>query len=1398
MSAAGAHLSEASRGAGCERTEEGQRESKKTDMSKRSRKIRVALYATLALAALYFTRASWASLLIEVAAPRLARDVGLELELGDAAWDGDDRLVLSNLRVRALGERGALRKLDAVKLEAEFSLVGLLRGERGALRFASADQLELELDLGREALDETETADVDNSNGELDLPTIELTDSRALVQLANGTEVEVEELELRVENNGGEIRIDAELLDVRDANFALTPAPLSAHLALSKDQLLIHQLHWGEQLAASNSEFRFGSDDQATDEPELTWRAELVLLGAKTQLSGNLARAATSLKLAFDIVELDLASADAVWRGGPELSGQLEELTGELQIDLDQPSLSTGALRARASALQVDGSQALLLDGALTLEGGFIRSDQIELVSNENRLSITGVELPLELRDLRDQLHRGRFDLQLDARDLPALLGRSKEELRIRDHRLDLFVSLDQGIGQVHSGALVTAGGRLVVRSGTISSGDDRSPTLVLDLLADFQDLAPLGELFDDREWAGNLSGEVKVQGTWPDLSAVADLSGNQTLIAGIELGQLQLRIEADRHRILFPEVHSTNEGNELSLSGAIVMNGEEPRVEDLRFDLDINELERLLPGLAASGKLHVRGQAAGSVGELAGDWSLFAQDLRVENHVIDRFEGRGNLVGERLRVLELSMFSGGLVGKLAGDLQLDPNWSVRALDLTELSLSRGGDDLKLIQPENISFEDAWPSFRQLHLAGSAGSIRLYSRSEQSEPNQAGTKSVQRFGFRANELRPMRLLEPFLPRGYSVQLLDGELDASLTDSDLEFTSNARVEQFALPLAELTEAEFDHPWDLNWSASLTGGFLSVSAFEAVSGETSHLTLSALVPLRPLSDNPLGEGDLRIESELSLPKLEAFRGLIPADKPWPTGKLELSIDLSGTWSEPRGTIDVHAQGIDLIEGDTHLIQGARLGGRVLLADSIKFSKIRVQVPDALSIGGDGELSGSLNTRALLRGEAPLPSDTPIRFDGGIIVNDSAWIDRLHRALGGVFFRRLGGQLAATLELTGTLANPYPKGQLELSGGSLKLSPELPTIESVAGVLRLDGTRFEVAHLEGQLGGERFVMAGHVSLDADSPELDLTLSGKNLLFYRSSGVKLRSDAELRVSGTPEEPRVTGDLRLTDGRFVKRFDFLALGRGGESLGGHRAIQLFSFRDKPLSDIAFDVHITSVEPFRIDNNVVKARLRPDLKLTGSGEFPELVGKLYVDGGKVSLPANDLFLRPGTIAFDRKNSMVPELELLLQNRLRGYEVSVTVNGPYDDSEVTFSSSPPLGPEDLAALIWAGQDPGEGLTSRTGISGAQAVGAYIAQDLLTRLFSDESTESDESFFDRFELFLGRDTTEDGGETIEMTYRMAEEIFGKADTMYLATERDIYAHVNFGVRFVFRFQ
>ncbi len=1379
-------------------------------MLKRSRKLKTALILVAAMLVIVLTRSLWVGSLVKLVGPSLARRYGVEVEVERVSGNGTDRIELTGVRLRALGEKGALRSLDAKRLRVDFDWLALLRGEPGALHKTLADQLEVELDFRREALEESEadTEPVERRGAALELPELDISDAKLTVTLENEALIRCDDLNLGLEKDGESIVVRAGALAYRDSEVEFPPAPLQAELSLSTDRLRIHSLDWGEALQARESQVQWGFEPDSVETAQLAWDASLLLFGASAKLSGQLSalpsepnsrtESAEIVQLAIELKRLDLAKLDALFVDDPGLVGFLEELAGTLRLDLSQADRSTGRLHTHLRALAIEGTEAFDLNGEITLEDGFLRADEIEFSSENNRLIASDVELPLQLGSLSEQLQRGRFDLTLDARNIPGLIGRTEANALVREHHLGLTASLDSGIGQITRGQLTTQGGTLTVRSGSVRTQPTSLPKLVLDMYADFHDLESLGELIDDREWAGNLAGQVQVQGTWPDLSAIADLRGEQTRIAGIDLGELQVRLEADRDRILFPEVVSRSGGNELYLEGALVMKGDRPHIKDLRFDLDVSQLEQLLPGLNAAGSARVRGQASGAVGELKGEWSLIAENLRVEDHIIDRLEGRGTLQAERVQILELRAASHAGVAQLVGELELDEQFGTTALELTELSLERSEFELALVRPTRFEFDQPWPNFRALELSGDAGSLSLYCRPESRDALTGEPTDALYFGARFDEFTPTAFLEPFLPDGFSVARLNGALDVSIVDQEFGFTSTMEVEKFTLPLGELTGTEFDHPWNLNWNATHANGRLALESFEAKSGGTSHLTLHGEVPFAPLENQILGEGALLIQGELSLPNLEAFAPLVPQNTPWPSGRIELALNLSGDWKTPSGTIDINADRIDLDENGTSLIRNALIGGRVRLGEKTELSRIRVQIPDALSIGGDGELSAALDLRSLVRGEAPFSRSTPIRFSGGIIVNDSTWIDRLHRALGGEFFRRLGGQLAATLELTGTLAEPNPKGQLELSGGTLKLSPELPTIEKVAGVLKLDGTRFDVEQLSGQFGGEPFELAGFVSLDEQDPALDLTLSGDNLLLYRSSGVKFRSNANLRVSGTPAAPHVSGELRLTDGRFVKRFDFLALGRGGGSLQSDRAISLFSFRDAPLADTTFDVAITSAEPFRIDNNVVKARVRPDLQLSGTGESPQLLGELYIDGGRVALPANDLFLRQGTITLNRSSSMIPQLELLLENRLRGYDVSVTITGPYDEPEVSFSSSPPLSPEDLAALVWAGQDPGEGLTSRTGLSGAQAVGAYIAQDLLTRLFTDESTESDESFFDRFELFLGRDTTEDGGETIEMTYRLSDEVFGESDSMYLATEKDIYSHVNFGLRFVFRFE
>ena len=64
--------------------------------------------------------------------------------------------------------------------------------------------------------------------------------------------------------------------------------------------------------------------------------------------------------------------------------------------------------------------------------------------------------------------------------------------------------------------------------------------------------------------------------------------------------------------------------------------------------------------------------------------------------------------------------------------------------------------------------------------------------------------------------------------------------------------------------------------------------------------------------------------------------------------------------------------------------------------------------------------------------------------------------------------------------------------------------------------------------------------------------------------------------------------------------------------------------IELFSLENPPLDVLQLDVEITSTEEgFRLKNNVLNGRVRPDLVLRGTGRVPFLLGTVYVDPTRV-------------------------------------------------------------------------------------------------------------------------------------------------------------------------------
>ena len=165
------------------------------------------------------------------------------------------------------------------------------------------------------------------------------------------------------------------------------------------------------------------------------------------------------------------------------------------------------------------------------------------------------------------------------------------------------------------------------------------------------------------------------------------------------------------------------------------------------------------------------------------------------------------------------------------------------------------------------------------------------------------------------------------------------------------------------------------------------------------------------------------------------------------------------------------------------------------------------------------------------------------------------------------------------------------------------------------------------------------------------------------------------------------------------------------------------------------------------------------------------------------------------------VRFLENNPDRPQLDLLANSKVLGYDINVVTQGPLDDPVITLSSTPALPNDDLLLLLLTGQPPkeGEGTSGALGLGkGATNVMVYLGRDFLNKWLEDETGRSDETILERFELDYGRGVTKSGEQTIESTFRLTEQATGKKRVYYLSAEKDRYDAYNYGFKVVFRFE
>ena len=288
-----------------------------------------------------------------------------------------------------------------------------------------------------------------------------------------------------------------------------------------------------------------------------------------------------------------------------------------------------------------------------------------------------------------------------------------------------------------------------------------------------------------------------------------------------------------------------------------------------------------------------------------------------------------------------------------------------------------------------------------------------------------------------------------------------------------------------------------------------------------------------------------------------------------------------------------------------------------------------------------------------------------------------------------------------------MDGTRRVPRLDGELKIIDGGVRFRGFPHGFDSLHGTIRFDEGGARIESLVGELGG------GEVVLDGDAAYASGHLSsfsvrarGSGLSLRYPEGLRSLVDVDLRVAGDAERQWVTGDIDVRHAIWTRRYDLSTELISGGSI--NRPLSTFG------QGLQYDVRVHAPGTLRVDNNLAVLDARAELSLRGSVDHPVIVGRADVERGRLYFRGNTYVIRRGIIDFADPTRIDPFFDIEAETSVRGYRVSLAVNGTLERIHPTLTSDPPLSPLQILNLLAGAED-----SAIASLAQAQKDQAYLA-------------------------------------------------------------------------------
>lgn len=279
---------------------------------------------------------------------------------------------------------------------------------------------------------------------------------------------------------------------------------------------------------------------------------------------------------------------------------------------------------------------------------------------------------------------------------------------------------------------------------------------------------------------------------------------------------------------------------------------------------------------------------------------------------------------------------------------------------------------------------------------------------------------------------------------------------------------------------------------------------------------------------------------------------------------------------------------------------------------------------------------------------------------------------------------------GQINYIGVLEGPLSLPRIKGAVDFKGALFPLPRFAHALQDYSGLIFVDNATLTLRSLKAQIAGGDVQGQGTLRLGRGGVDfMDIKLEGKNLLLSPLERTRALTEGELNLIKDQERFVLNGDFYVHSLSWQRELDERFV---------FYSTPYYQSRREPgfFDDLNLNIRLRADNDAWMENSLGRIRGRMDLMISGNVKLPIVLGDIEAIDGYVFFQDRKFDILRGRLSFSNPMTIEPYLSFTGEAYVKDFRVTFGLDGLLDKLTPEFSSSPPLPPEDVLALLTLGE------------------------------------------------------------------------------------------------------